>query len=316
MICAPLFRSGVPVGALSIVSSQTQAFDELAVETTRMMAEFVSTVIRNADELEERRRLVEALRSQGEVVEHMQTALWIWAADGDGFRLHYANAASETATGVATSEIVGHTLEEVLPAAPDRVRKMFRRVAETGEPVDVGEVEYGDERIAPSFFSMKVFPLPEHRVAVTFENVTAQRDANLLFAATFEQLGRAEADHRRRPPDRRRQQSAAAELLGIPHDAALGLLVDDLVPEEPIEGLWDTFRKLGRMEAEVWLQRPDGARRRIEFVATANVRPSATSRSSAISRGSASSRRSSARRRRWRRSAVSPAASPTTSTTS
>ena len=62
VICAPLFRGGAAVGALSIVSTSPNAFDELAVETTRMMAEFVSTVIRNADEVAERTRLSEARR--------------------------------------------------------------------------------------------------------------------------------------------------------------------------------------------------------------------------------------------------------------
>ena len=193
-ICAPLFRGGSTVGSLSVVASRPNAFDELAVETTRMMAEFVSTLIRNADELEERRRLAEALRTHGEVVEHMQTALWVWAPDEDaaGFTLDHANSASEAATGLAAAEVVGRRLEEVLPAVPDRVAELFRDVLATGRPVDVGEVEYADDRIAPSVFSMKVFPLPERRIAVTFENVTAQRklEAQLRQAQKMEAVGR------------------------------------------------------------------------------------------------------------------------------
>ena len=88
-----------------------------------MMAEFVSTVIRNADELEERARLNEALRTQGEVVQNMQTALMVWAPDEESgsFRLDYANAATETVIGLSPAEIVGLTLHEVLPAIPDWV---------------------------------------------------------------------------------------------------------------------------------------------------------------------------------------------------
>src|SRR5581483_8763182 len=58
LICAPLYRDREIHGVLSVMSRRPGAFDELAVETTRLMAEFVSTVIRNANELETRRQLV------------------------------------------------------------------------------------------------------------------------------------------------------------------------------------------------------------------------------------------------------------------
>jgi hypothetical protein len=77
-ICAPLEHEGGVVGILSVLSLTQGAFDELAVETTTLMAQFVAGVMRNAAELETRRKLVERLRLQGLVVEHMQTALWIF----------------------------------------------------------------------------------------------------------------------------------------------------------------------------------------------------------------------------------------------
>jgi two-component system, cell cycle sensor histidine kinase and response regulator CckA len=173
LICAPLYRGGSAVGALSIMGTSVDAFDEIDIEMTRLMAEFVSTVIRNANELETRRMLVAELRTQGEVVEHMQTALWLWSPDDNGmFRLDHVNAASETATGIPAGEIVGRTLGEVLPATTGELLSIFRRVLETGREVDAGEVEYGDTRIAPGVFWVKAFPLPGRRIAMTFENVT------------------------------------------------------------------------------------------------------------------------------------------------
>ena len=62
LICAPLHREGQVVGVLAILGSRPDAFDELAVETTRLMAEFVSSVLRNSNELEQRRQLVDELR--------------------------------------------------------------------------------------------------------------------------------------------------------------------------------------------------------------------------------------------------------------
>jgi two-component system, cell cycle sensor histidine kinase and response regulator CckA len=357
-------------------------------------------VIRNASELETRRMLVEELRTQGQVVEHMQTALWLWSPGEDGtYRLDHANAASERATGVAAEAIVGRTLLEVLPATTGQLMSIFQRVLENREHVDAGEVEYGDERIERGVFWVKAFPLPGRRIAMTFENVTemvrarralqesegrfrsafhaaalgmaltsldgrfvqvndrlaqmlgyeteelsqlgvadvthpedvaldmayaaelrrgerdsykrekryirkdgsvvwadltvslvrgydgtpthvvshiqditAQREANLLFAATFAHsvVPMFVADDARRIVD---LNHAATELLGVPHDAAVGLRIDDLVADEDVHAMWEGFLHRGKWEAEVTLQRPDGAERRIEFVATAGVRP-------------------------------------------
>ena len=56
LICAPLYRDGRVEGVLVGHAAEPDAFDELAVETTRLMAEFVSTVMRNAAELETPKR--------------------------------------------------------------------------------------------------------------------------------------------------------------------------------------------------------------------------------------------------------------------
>ena len=172
LVCAPLYHDGQVQGTLTVMSRRPEAFDELAIETIRLMAEFVSSVTRNAAELETRRRLVEQLETQGLVVRHMQTALWVWGVDGDVLRLEYANAASEHATGLAADEILGQTIDEVLPAAAGELKAVLRQVQESGLPVDAGEVEYGDARIRPGVFTVKAFPVAGDRLAVTFDNVT------------------------------------------------------------------------------------------------------------------------------------------------
>ena len=400
LICAPLYRNGAVEGVLSILAREPQAFDQLAVETTRLMAEFVSTVMRNSAELETRRTLVEELRTQGQVVEHMQTALWVWALEENGdLRLEHANAASETASGLRAETIIGQTLRDVLPALTEESHERFRAVIENNAVHDSGEVEYGDDRIAPGVFLVKGFPLSGRRVALTFENVTegvrARRDlqesearfrgafdaayvgmaladldgafvqvndrfaemlgytvdeltslgvrgithpddlsvdlehteklrsgeidsvhrekrylrkdgstvwadrtvslvrgydgapmhlvvhvqditerkeSTLLLSAIFEDsvVPKLIADDTRRLVD---VNAAAAELLGVSREVALGLQLDELMPEEPIARLWPRFLRQGTMVAEVTLQRPGGGQRRIEFVATANVRP-------------------------------------------
>jgi PAS domain S-box-containing protein len=192
VICAPLYRDGEAVGALAVLGGAPQAFDELAVETTRLMAEFVSAVLRNTAELEQRRLLVEQLRTQGELVEHMQTGLWVWAIEGSTLRLDYVNRASEEATGLAAGDVVGRRFEDVLPAAPPSLAARLIEVARSSEVYDAGELEYADERIAPSTFVLKAFPLTSGRVAVTFENVTGRKklETQLGQAQKMEAVGR------------------------------------------------------------------------------------------------------------------------------
>jgi two-component system cell cycle sensor histidine kinase/response regulator CckA len=399
LLCAPLHRDGEVAGVLALMSSEPNAFDELAIETTRLMAEFVSTVIRNAADLDMRRSLVDELRTQGQVVEHMRTALWVWSTEGDRLTLEYANAASELATGLPAGDILGKTFDEVLPAVSPELVQRLRRVAKTGELYDLGEIEYGDARVPPSIFAVRAFPLAGERLAVTFENVTevarsrralqesearfrgafdaasvgmaltaldgtfvqvnrslaemlgysipelmrlgvrgishpddfevdvdyvtemragevadyqrekryvrkdgvvlwahltvslvrgydnapthvvshvqditAQKEAALLFESTFERsvVPILVMDDDRVLVD---LNHAAARLLAVDHDRALTFKIDDLLPDNPVAELWESFLDSGTMEDETWAQLPDGSRRRIEFVATANVRP-------------------------------------------
>ncbi|MGZ4333220.1 MAG: PAS domain S-box protein [Gaiellaceae bacterium] len=172
LICAPLYREGRVAGVLSVMGREPHAFDELAIETARLMAEFVSAVMRNTAELEERRLLVEELRTQEQVVEHMQTALWVWSVEGETLRLDYANRATELATGLRVDQVLGRAMHDVLPAVPEELTGRLLELVDTGELFDAGELEYADERIAPSVFSVKAFPLSGRRLAVTFDDVT------------------------------------------------------------------------------------------------------------------------------------------------
>ncbi|HEX4526935.1 MAG TPA: PAS domain S-box protein [Gaiellaceae bacterium] len=166
LICAPLYREARVVGLLSILALEADAFDEVALETTRLMAEFVSSAMRNSNELETRRKLLEELQ----------------------------------------------------------------------------------------------------------ESEAARKEANLLFEAIFERsvVPKLITDDERRIVE---LNDSAAQLLGVSRDGAMRLNIDELLPNEPVADLWSGFLEAGALEAEVTLQRPDGAARRIAFTATANVRP-------------------------------------------
>jgi len=127
LICAPLTLDGEVTGVLSLLSREPDAFDELALETTRLMAEFVSTVFRTAAELEDRQRMVEALQTQGQVVKHMQMALWVWARQPDGdFRLPLRERSEAAVRRPSTrTRSSGKTLTEVVPGVPEDFAATF-----------------------------------------------------------------------------------------------------------------------------------------------------------------------------------------------
>ena len=60
----------------------------------------------------------------------------------------------------------------MLPGTGDATREMLQRVVDEDTLIDRGEVEYGDDEVERKIFSVKAFPLPGRRVAVTFEDVT------------------------------------------------------------------------------------------------------------------------------------------------
>ena len=78
---------------------------------------------------------------------------------------------------------------------------------------------------------------PTHVVSHV-QDITAQREANLLFAATFEHsvVPMIVADDERRLVD---LNDAAAELLGVSHEQAAALRIDDLFGDEAVPELWN-----------------------------------------------------------------------------
>ena len=157
---------------------------------------------------------------------------------------------------------------------------------------------------------------PTHVVSHV-QDITAQKEANLLFEATFEQSVVPKLDRRRRPRLVALNQAAADAARRRPRDA-LGLRVDDLLVRHPVATLWSSVHRArdagGRGVAPAC---PVAPMRRVEFVATANVLPGTPHRRRARPDAAEGARgHSFGRRRRWRRSAGSPAASRTTSTTS
>jgi rsbT co-antagonist protein RsbR len=97
--------------------------------------------------------------------------------DDRTLRMIAANPVVEQLTGVAPANIVGNTLDENFPGLREQgIPQAYAEVVRSGQPLET-EAIYGDERVIESAFNVRAVPLPNHCVAVMFENITARKQA-------------------------------------------------------------------------------------------------------------------------------------------
>jgi PAS domain S-box-containing protein len=279
LICAPLYRDGQIAGVLSVMGRDPEVFDDLDVETTRVMAEFVSTVIRNAYELDERRRLVDSLRESEArfrgAFDFSSLGMALTALDGSFVQVNdrFAELLDYTVDELKARGVQGITHPDDFPADRERLRQL-----QEGEITSFQrEKRYlrRDGSILWAHLTVSLIAGSDAAPAYVvshIQDVTAQKESSLLYEATFERsvVPKIVVDDSRRLVD---LNQAAAELIGTTHDEALTLTIDDLFVDEDVARRWKWFLERGEMQAEATLCRPDGGRRLIEFVSTANVRP-------------------------------------------
>lgn len=83
-------------------------------------------------------------------------------------------------------------MREVLPGTVEtQFPAVLAEVALGGEARDLGDVVYGDERISVRTFSARIFPLPDRRVGVAFNDVTAERAADARAEQILESMSDA-----------------------------------------------------------------------------------------------------------------------------
>ena len=128
-----------------------------------------------------------------EVVQNMQVGLYIWRLedwdDPYSLRIVATNPAASEFTGVPTARIAGKRIAEAFPALVEtEIPKIYANVVRTQKPCDLGEVPYGDDRVAPSIFTVQAFPLADSCVGISFENITERKRDEAIRREQAEQL--------------------------------------------------------------------------------------------------------------------------------
>jgi len=114
------------------------------------------------------------------VLDSMQIGLDVWSfentEDTGTLRLIFSNPAAEHITGLPRKAVLGRSLTEVFPKLlSTEFPRICAEVVRSGKPKDLGEIQYGDESIPGSIFSVKAFPLPDNCIGLTLEKPTARQ---------------------------------------------------------------------------------------------------------------------------------------------
>ncbi|PYU21536.1 MAG: hypothetical protein DMG30_17335 [Acidobacteria bacterium] len=123
----------------------------------------------------------EDIRLYAGIVPQLHLGIVIWhlenLKDPRTFRLIFANPSAKKYLSVSET-VYGKTMADIFPKLFDtQLPKIFQEVARAGEVKDLGEFRYDDDKVRDGIFAGRVYPLPDHRVCLSFEDLTEQRKA-------------------------------------------------------------------------------------------------------------------------------------------
>ena len=129
-------------------------------------------------EITERKKVEDSIRVYAEIVRNMPIGLNVWQMenpkDPRSFRLIATNPAVQRFTGVNLEGSIGRSMVDIFPYLSE-IPNLYAEVIATDKPKELGESAYGNEGGPEGFFSIRVFPLPNHCVGVGYEDITERK---------------------------------------------------------------------------------------------------------------------------------------------
>jgi PAS domain S-box-containing protein len=122
--------------------------------------------------------LREALGTSSAIVDGIPSGLFIYRYEPpDRLILEDHNAAADRLTGISMQRFHGTEFNEIWPnATAQGLTAAFLSVARTREPCHIEDGTYRDDRLDGAF-TIFVFPMPDGRIGVAFENTTEKKTA-------------------------------------------------------------------------------------------------------------------------------------------
>jgi PAS domain S-box-containing protein len=139
-------------------------------------------MVATVEDITKRTRAEQSLKQFADVIERMNTGLYIYHLDDRdddrSLRMLAVNPASTIALGLDRNGVIGKKIDEIFPnLRAQNIPQRFADVIRNGEPFAVESFDYNDDRISQSWFSFQAFPLPDDCVCVLFEDITRRKRA-------------------------------------------------------------------------------------------------------------------------------------------
>ena len=283
----PMAPDTAPYALIAVVYERPAAFDDVAVETARVMAEFAAAALRNAREHRTNQSLVAAL---AESEQRFRSAI-------DSSPIGFALCTTDDRyllVNDAFCRIAGRTREELElltwrdlthPDDLDADRELAERVLSGAIPHYQTEKRFvrpdgaavwvrmslsliRGEDGKPSFGVAQIQDITEPRLLEQ-----SLRERERLFRAVFDQslVGKILFDDAHRIVD---ANEAACDLTGLTRRELIGRSIDDFAPPDaPFDEVWEQLEREGVVAGETPVVRPDGAVRIVIFSGRRDVQP-------------------------------------------
>ena len=107
-------------------------------------------------------------------------------ADFRTFRIIATNDVANKASGINMKQFVGKTLYESFPKLYEEtdLPKQYLEVIKTGRVKNLGEIEYGDDKMQKGIFSISAHPFSRNYVCLCYENITQQKQVKKELTAS------------------------------------------------------------------------------------------------------------------------------------
>jgi signal transduction histidine kinase len=108
--------------------------------------------------------------------------------DPEAMRIELNNPAASEASAAELAPLIGKGFLEAFPMVRDTpFPALYRRVSDGGDPVELPEIRYGDERVPDAVFQVSLQPSAGRIVLGQYVNVTQARRAQARFRQLFEE---------------------------------------------------------------------------------------------------------------------------------
>ncbi len=141
-----------------------------ATSTTRNV---IFTVLDVTDRKEKDRALQESEQKYRNIIESMPLGMHMYQLNDDGKLVFIGNNhAADQILGLDNSQFIGKTIEEAFPpSAEDGLSDIYRRVAQTGTPYNINEVDYQGDEIKGAF-EVHAFQTSPNQMVAAFLDIT------------------------------------------------------------------------------------------------------------------------------------------------